>query len=251
MFLRRLPIRYSDYIDHYAIDAFDITTTENMRHFLRHTERRRLQVISRLVPKDGISRVLDIGCGIGELSEMLVNRGLSVISTDLGFDSIARASSRIKKKNLKISFVQGDIYRLPYDDHSFDVVVASEVVEHLDRPQEAILDVARVLRPGGYFIVSTPYKELIRYTLCIHCNKKTPVNAHLHSYDDKVIGNMLVETGFSVEKISKFSSKFAELFGIPGFTFYLPYIIWRSIDVLLCRLLGKKSFMVIRAKRSD
>ena len=225
--------------------------TEEMGHFVMHSERRRLQVISRLLPKAGISRVLDVGCGNGELSEILSNRGLSVTATDLGFDSIHRASSKIIKKNLKIPFVQGDIYRLPYDDHIFDAVVASEIVEHLEKPQDAMLEVARVLRPGGYFICSTPYRERLRYTICIHCNKKTPVNAHLHSFDDKVFGNLLKEAGFSIEKITKFSNRFAEYFGIPGITFKLPYVIWRFIDTFFCGLLGKQSFMVIRAKYRD
>ena len=223
--------------------------TEEMGHFVMHSERRRLQVISRLLPKAGISRVLDVGCGNGELSEILSNRGLSVTATDLGFDSIHRASSKIKNKNLKIPFVQGDIYRLPYDDHSFDAVVASEIVEHLEKPQDAMLEVARVLRPGGYFICSTPYRERLRYTLCIHCNKKTPVNAHLHSFDDTVIETILEDAGFSIERISKFSNKQAERLGLSGFTFFLPFAVWRSIDALFCRLLGKQSFMVIRAKK--
>jgi len=225
--------------------------TGDMVYFFKHSERRRMQIVSKFVPKAEILRVLDIGCGIGELSEILVNRGLNVFATDLGFDSIARASSRIKKKNLKISFVQGDIYRLPYHDCSFDAVVGSEIIEHLEKYQNAISEVARVLRPGGYFICSAPYRETLRYTLCIHCNKKTPVNAHLHSFDEAGMEKILKEAGFSIEKISKFSNKYAELLGFPGFTFFLPYAFWRSIDALLCRLLGKNSFMVIRAKRSD
>ena len=76
------------------------------------------------------------------------------------------------------------MYRLPFRGGSFDMVVASEIVEHLENPQGAMLEAARVLRPGGYLVVSTPYRESLKYTLCIHCNKKTPVNAHLHSFDE-------------------------------------------------------------------
>lgn len=246
-----LTIKYSNYIEHYALDAFDMPMIEDMGHFPMHSERRRLQVISRLLPKSGISRVLDVGCGNGELSEILSNRRLNVTATDLGFDSIHRASLKIKKKNLKIPFVQGDIYRLPYGDNSFDAVVASEIVEHLEKPRDAMLEVARVLHPGGYFICSTPYRERLRYTLCIHCNKKTPVNAHLNSFDDNVFGDLLKEAGFSIEKIIKFSNKPAEYLRIPGITFKLPYGIWRLIDAFFCMLFGKQSFMAIRAKQCD
>ncbi|MFC1650383.1 methyltransferase domain-containing protein [Candidatus Latescibacterota bacterium] len=258
MFLRRRTIKYSDYISHYAIDAYDITATEDMGHSFKHTERRRMQVISRMVPGAGVRKVLDIGCGNGELSEILVRRGMNVISTDLGFNSIQRASLKINDRlklrppgDASIRFVQGDIYRLPYDDSSFDAVVASEIVEHLDNPRDAVSEVARVLRPGGYFIVSTPYKEQLRYTLCIHCNEKTPVNAHLHSFDEKILEDILAGAGFTVSRISKYSSRFAELFRIPGLTFFLPYAAWRLLDIVMCGLLGKQSFIVIKAKHIE
>ncbi|HDY90001.1 MAG TPA: class I SAM-dependent methyltransferase [bacterium] len=223
--------------------------TEEMGHFLRYSEKRRMQLISRMVPKTGISRLLDVGCGTAELSENLFNRGLNVIALDLGFDSIKRASMKLRNKNLDFPFVQGDIYRLPYEDNSFDAVVASEILEHLEKPQDALGEVARIVRPGGYFIVSTPYCERLRFTLCIHCNKKTPVNAHLHSFDDKIMENMLKEAGFSIEKKIKYGSKHGENLGIPGFTFFLLHVIWRFMDAFLCGLLGKQSFMVIRARR--
>ena len=110
-----------------------------------------------MVPCDGVKNVLDIGCGNGELSEHLVGRGMNVTSTDLGFDSIRRASEKINgrlelrpPKDSSIRFVQGDIYRLPYGDASFDAVVASEIIEHLENPPDAFSEVARVLKPGGY-----------------------------------------------------------------------------------------------------
>lgn len=141
-----------------------------------------MQVISRMFSNVGAARILDIGCGNGELSEILIRRGMNVVSTDLGFDSIRRASRIINDRlarrksssglNPSVRFVQGDIYRLPYGDSSFDAVVASEIIEHLDNPMDAFSEAARVLRPGGYLIISTPYKEILRYTLCIHCNKK-------------------------------------------------------------------------------
>lgn len=222
---------------------------EELNHFIRHSEKRRLQVIAGIVSKSVGLRVLDAGCGNGELSEMLVNRGLRVFAADLGFDSIHRASSKINGKKFRIPFSQADIYRLPFRENSFDAVVASEVMEHLERPRDAMLEAARILRPGGYLIVSTPYRERLQYTLCIHCNTKTPVNAHLHSFDDTVLGDMLKETGFSVERVSRISSKPAEWFGMPGLTYFLPYFVWRFMDAFCCRLLGKQSFMVIRAKK--
>jgi ubiquinone/menaquinone biosynthesis C-methylase UbiE len=229
-----------------------------MGHAFRHSERRRIQLISKMVPGAGVKNVLDIGCGNGELSEILVRRGMNVISTDLGFDSIRRASEKINarlsrrpRQDSPIRFVQGDIYRLPYDDASFDAVVASEIIEHLENPREAFSEVARVLKSGGYFIVATPYMEKLQYTLCIHCNEKTPVNAHLHSFDENALTDMLSGAGLAADGSKKYSSKYAAMFGMAGLTFFLPYAFWRAVDSILCGLLGKQSHIAIKAQRID
>ncbi|HUT63092.1 MAG TPA: class I SAM-dependent methyltransferase [Anaerolineae bacterium] len=214
-------------------------------------EKRRFCLISRLIPTHGVSRILDMGCGSGWLSEMLHNRGLCVIALDLGFDSIKRASARAQAKRVDIPFVQGDMYRLPLRESTFDAVVVSEVLEHLENPQDALDEIAKILRPGGYIIVSTPYRERIQTTLCIHCNRKTPVNAHLHMFDETILKDMLSKGGFTIQKYIKFVNRQAEYFGMAGFTFFLPYIGWRLIDAIACRLLGRESFIVVRAVRSD
>ena len=228
----------------------DLLTTGEMGHFLRYSERRRMQFISRMVPASGVSRLLDAGCGTGELSGNLVNRGFNVIALDLGFESIHRAHAKYSKENINIPFVQGDVYRLPYKDGCFDAVVISEILEHLEKPQDALREAARILRPGGHIIVSTPYRESLRFTLCIHCNKKTPITAHLHSFDEKILKTMLNQAGFSVEMMKKYASKYLEYLGFPGFTFFAPYGVWRFIDTVFCGSFSKQSFIVMRARKS-
>lgn len=220
-------------------------------HFRRHLEKRRFCLISKLVPTNGVSQVLDVGCGSGWLSEMLHNRGLRTIALDLGFDSIKRASGRVRARGMNIPFVLGDIYRLPFREDKFDAVVASEVLEHLEKPRDALGEIARVLRPGGYAVVSTPYRERIQTALCIHCNRKTPFNAHLHTFDENILGDMLGEMGFAMQKCITFVNRPLEHLGMAGLTFYLPYTGWRLLDALACRFLGRESFMVVRAVRSD
>ncbi len=256
MLVRRRTIKYADYIKHYDIDAYDNLATEDMSHSFRHSERRRIQLIAKMVPDTGVRTVLDIGCGNGELSELLARRGMRVISTDIGFDNIRRASAIVNSRldsgrtGSPVRFIQGDVYRLPYKNGSFDAVIASEIIEHLEYPPDAFSEAARVLRPGGFFVVSTPYMEKIPYTLCIHCNKKTPVNAHLHSFDEGVLSGLFSDAGFTAEKCVIFSSKYAAAVGFPGLSYFLPYAFWRTIDRMLCSLLGKQTHIVIRAQRS-
>ncbi|MBN1291479.1 MAG: methyltransferase domain-containing protein [Candidatus Latescibacteria bacterium] len=260
------PIQYTDYTLHYDLDAYDMPMPEDMGYFRRNLEKRRFQTIVSLVPRGGVSRVLDIGSGSGWLSEMLFRRGFSVHAVDLGFDSIKRASLRIKKNienqhginntgrnnlNKFIDFTLADIYRLPYREKTFDTVVASEIIEHLDKPQQAFSEISRILRPEGYFIISTPYREIIEQTRCIHCNKKTPVNAHLHSFDTKDIEDMLNSAGFTVQKTVLFVSRPSEKLGLAGVTFFLPHVVWRLIDSVFCSVFAGQTYMIVKAKRKD
>jgi 2-polyprenyl-3-methyl-5-hydroxy-6-metoxy-1,4-benzoquinol methylase len=222
---------------------------EDMGHFRRNLEKRRFDLISRLVPGADVSDILDLGCGSGWLSEMLQSRGFRVTALDLGFDSIRRASVRLKERSAGVSFTLGDIYHLPFGESNFDAVVASEVLEHLDDPQAALHEMARVVRPGGCLAVTTPYRERIEETLCVHCNKKTPVNAHLHSFDEKNMERMLHEAGFTVQKCIMFINRPLERLGMAGMTFFLPYMFWRLLDTAACGFLGRESFMAVKALR--
>ena len=227
---------------------------EDMRHFRMSLEKRRLHVIAGLVPSDGTERILDAGCGSGWLSEMLSAQGRSIHAVDLGLDSIKSASSRIKRIQASgfrkdIYFAQGDVYRLPYGDGCFDAAVASEIIEHIEKPDEAFHEFGRVIRKDGTLIVSTPYRENIKQTLCIHCNNKTPVNAHLHSFDEAKMGTLLNEAGFTVQRTTLYVNRPAERFGLAGFTSFAPHIIWRMIDTILCTVVGRQSFMAVKARK--
>jgi len=219
---------------------------EEMGHFRRAVEKRRFGVITRLIPRGGVHRVLDVGCGSGWLSEMLAGRGFTVTALDIGADSLKRASRRMEERKRRVFFVLGDVYRLPFADSGFDAVVASEVLEHLERPSDALTELVRVLRPGGWVVVSTPYRERIETVLCIHCNRKTPVNAHLHSFDESDIEAMLHGAGCDVERHITFVNRPLERLGFAGLSHFLPHVLWRACDAAACRLAGRQSFLAVR-----
>jgi len=101
-------------------------------------------------------RVLDAGCGSGYGSAELAKNAAFVLGVDASEEAIAYARENYRLPNLH--FVRASVEAFPFRDATFDLLVAFEVVEHVERWQEFLRDVRRVLAPSGQFIVSTPNK---------------------------------------------------------------------------------------------
>ena len=96
----------------------------------------------------GAARILDVGCGDGQVSRLAWQLGAElVVGVDPTWNQIGVAHERGGGP----AYVRGPAARLPFADASFDAVVACLVFEHIDDVDEAIAEVARVLRPGGRF----------------------------------------------------------------------------------------------------
>lgn len=98
--------------------------------------------------------VLEIGCGAGFLSVALARRGLSVCATDSVETMVDTARRHVADAGASemIDLAVADVNHLPYETGSFDLVIAVGVVPWLERPEDAIQEMARVLSVGGHLI---------------------------------------------------------------------------------------------------
>lgn len=98
-------------------------------------------------------RILDVGCGTGSLSIMIKQMYPAADVTGLDGDPQILETARSKAKNdeLEIQFEQGMSFDLPYPDASFEIVLTSFMLHHLERndKQKTAMEAFRVLRPGG------------------------------------------------------------------------------------------------------
>jgi ubiquinone/menaquinone biosynthesis C-methylase UbiE len=101
-------------------------------------------------------RILDFGCGNGDLTQRLRQDGYDVHGCDLQFKDGAHAQT-LQSQNLihKISLAP---YRLPFEDNSFDYILSETVFEHVQNTDETIAELARVLKPGGATLHYFPAK---------------------------------------------------------------------------------------------
>lgn len=135
-------------------------------------------------------RVLNIGIGAGGVERLLAERGWQVSSLDpsqAAVDAMARTGV-----DARCGWAQA----MPFDAASFDVVVASEVLEHLE-PEirtAALREIVRVLRPGGWFVGSVPHDEQLadQEVICPDCGKVFHRWGHVQSFDLERMRSVLV-----------------------------------------------------------
>jgi 2-polyprenyl-6-hydroxyphenyl methylase/3-demethylubiquinone-9 3-methyltransferase len=99
--------------------------------------------------------ILDVGCGGGLLSEPMARLGAKVTGIDASEKAIKAADYHSRVSKLKINYLTGDIGVLITKKKQFDVVIASEVIEHVLNPKEFLEGIAKVLTPNGVLIVTT------------------------------------------------------------------------------------------------
>ncbi len=112
------------------------------------------KIILNLVDEFGRGKTIDVGCGDGYITSQIAKKFKEVVGVDISKEAIKIA----KKKNLKISFVAATCVNLPFSDNSFDTVVASEIIEHVNYNDGKMLlkEAKRILKPQGKLIISTP-----------------------------------------------------------------------------------------------
>ena len=157
--------------------------------------RRRLIValLKDLVPI-GPVEILDIGCGTGAMLDEL-SVYCRVVGADFSPEALAFCRKRGDRLNAHYDLVRADARRLPFASNSFDIVTAMDIIEHIDLDKDALLEIGRVLRPGGHLLVTVPaYRSLwSEHDVALH---------HHRRYTAPQFRDLLQRAGLTVEKLS-------------------------------------------------
>lgn len=152
----------SDRADEFA-SSYDERLAANPYQDCFVYSRYRLQSwLDKFLPSRGEGlQLLDVGCGTGHHMAALRQRGFEVAGIDASKEMLRHA--RVNNPGSEIH--EADTEKLPFPDHSFDFVLSVEVLRHLPRSAPSVLEMARVLRPGGICLVTaTPLLNLNGYT---------------------------------------------------------------------------------------
>ncbi|OGK15191.1 hypothetical protein A2690_00230 [Candidatus Roizmanbacteria bacterium RIFCSPHIGHO2_01_FULL_39_12b] len=120
----------------------------------------RARFILDSIVKNKSANILDVGCGRGFYVRLfsLLEFPKKIVGVDQNKIYLNKAGCDLKNDK-RVRLMQGSIYHLPFDDNSFDTVVASEIFEHLNNPQTAIEECSRVLKKDGQLIITVPHKN--------------------------------------------------------------------------------------------
>lgn len=120
--------------------------------FAKYLEPGAFEFFDRLDIQPG-TRLLDIGCGAGQLTIPAAKRGIDVVGIDLAQNLVDQANERARAENLSVQIDQGDAEALPYPDASFDVALSLIGSMFAPRPELVASEMVRVCRPGGRVIM--------------------------------------------------------------------------------------------------
>lgn len=234
-----------NYQEHYEQDAIAFDYFAEWHPVHKEENRRLHQQILKMVPHDA-AVVLDVGCGGAWLAKALIPKGKTVLSMDISTTNPMRAVQEVPAP--RHFGLVADVYSLPVRDNSVDCIVASEIIEHVEDPGRFIACLYRVLKPGGTLIVTTPYNEIIQQSLCIHCNRLTPHNAHIHSFTrEKIAGLAPADAASVMTKI--FNSKVLVNLQIHLLMKSFPFGLWSAADKVFVSAFGKRAMRLMLAVR--
>lgn len=117
---------------------------------------RRRMVLTLLLAHDHLHHVLDAGCGTGDYLPPLLERGLEVSALDAAAAMVEQVQVRFAHEASSMRVQQGDVEHMPYPAGAFDGVICVGVLEYLADDRQALVEIRRVLRPGGIAVVTVP-----------------------------------------------------------------------------------------------
>ena len=173
--------------------------------------------------------MLDLGCGEGRhiFGVMQAFPNIQCIGLDPNLDSLDKSLEGLdffkSLSNKKTSFLSGSAYELPFSDNTFDLVICSEVLEHLHEYVDALEEISRVLKPGGKFLASVPSEFPEKICWALSNEYQNQPGGHLRIFKKKALIEEIQKKGFKYINSERFHS-------IHSAYWWLRCMFWKTQD---------------------
>ncbi len=194
-------------------------------------------------------KVLEVGCGEGYGLSLLADKADEYIAIDKFAPDLSRFAARLNN----VHFIQMDVPPLGFPDDTFDAIVSFQVIEHIEEDEALVKEMARVLKPGGKLILTTPNKNmsLTRNPWHIREYRATELAALLQIhfsevttngvYGNEKVMNYYEKNKVSVQRITRFDVLNLQ-YRLPRQVLQIPYDILNRINRRLL-LRGNKNLV--------
>lgn len=168
---------------------YDFRAFHSRHPFQKYWQRRRYAIVTRYAA--AWSRGLDVGCG----SSVILDALPGVIGLDRSLPKL-----RFMRGHLRHTLVAGDLRSLPFADRAFDLVICSQVIEHLPKDARVLAELRRLLRPGGILVLGTPDYERLAWRVIGAVYRRVAPGAyeveHVSRYGLASLQGALQQNGF-------------------------------------------------------
>ena len=164
------------------------------------------RILERYAPIPGERRILDLGCGKGAITAYIHAKGHPVIGLDFATDAIEYAHAHFPEVPVHLASAYDDI-RAKYGE--FDIVLSTEVIEHLYDPLAYAKTIRSVLSPGGLAIISTPYHGYLKNVLIALAGKwdehhtANRLHGHIKFFSVRSLKALLETANLAVLKVER------------------------------------------------
>jgi 2-polyprenyl-3-methyl-5-hydroxy-6-metoxy-1,4-benzoquinol methylase len=193
-------------------------------------------------------RVLDVGCATGEFLAAARVRGWEGYGVEVAPQAAAYA-----EKTYGVRVHVGTVETTPWPDGWFDAVTLWDVIEHVQSPRSYIERIARLVRPGGMFALTTPNIRSLSYALLGRDWWVVGPNAHIYYFAPRTLARLLAEYGFTIHAMSTLSTELAtwqRWLRVPRLQAFAPRI-HATLNPLLNRFLLGDELLVFARKTSN
>ncbi|MCK5037739.1 MAG: methyltransferase domain-containing protein [Thermoplasmata archaeon] len=157
-------------------------------------------------------KILEVGCGKGDLTEKLAGMFSDTFALDISTTGVANTLDRTKGK---VNLVITDATRLPFKSNFFDIIICSEVIEHIPEKKKVILEFNRIMCKGGALILTTPNPYSIRG----YCANIVGKLRNFQEEEQQIINELIIPKTFTKDLTNFFYIKQTK-----GLVFNLPFM---------------------------
>lgn len=192
-------------------DYYQKGVERNVLQRLWHTGK--LKVTTSLIRSETPQRILDVGCAGGWFLSKIAEKYPE--AECVGVDVYAPAVTYAKKQYPRITFFKADGHKLPFRSNSFDVILCTEVLEHVEDPGAVVAELHRVLKPGGEAIIEMDSGNwLFRAAWYWWTNLRNGVwkDSHIHVFNTTVLEKLLKQSKLRIREKKVFNYSMAVAF---------------------------------------